>query len=72
MTEALLKKVQTFESGLALYRDRQWNDAISLFNTVQKLEGGDPASRMYIGRCEEYRKHPPGEEWDGVYVMTGK
>lgn len=72
VTEALLKKVQTFESGLALYRDRQWNDAISLFNTILKQEEGDPASRMYIGRCEEYRKHPPAAEWDGVYVMTGK
>ncbi|NUN70139.1 MAG: adenylate/guanylate cyclase domain-containing protein [Bacteroidetes bacterium] len=71
-TEQRLKMVQTFEAGLKLYREQQWTDAVSLFRTAEKLGPDDPASRMYIERCEEYRKHPPGKGWDGVYSMTSK
>lgn len=72
ITEQRLKMVQTFEAGLKLYREQQWTDAVSLFRTSEKLGPDDPASRMYIERCEEYRKHPPGKAWDGVYSMTSK
>lgn len=72
VTDEQLKLVQTFESGLKLYREQQWNDAISMFKTVLKMNEKDYASKMYIERCEEYRKHPPAKEWDGVYVMTSK
>lgn len=72
ITEAQLKKVQTFESGLQLYRDQQWNDAISMFKTVLKTHESDYASKMYVERCEKYRLTPPPKEWDGVYVMTSK
>ncbi len=72
ITEQRLKLVQTFEAGLRLFREQQWNDAVSMFNTALNLKPGDEASQMYISRCEEYRKHPPGPGWDGVYVMTTK
>jgi adenylate cyclase len=72
ITEQLLKMVQTFESGLTLYREQQWNDAISMFRTVLNSKPDDYASEMYIERCEECRKNPPPKQWDGVYVMTSK
>ncbi|MDP1676532.1 MAG: adenylate/guanylate cyclase domain-containing protein [Bacteroidota bacterium] len=72
ITEQLLKMVQTFESGLTLYREQQWKDAISMFRTVLNSKPDDYASEMYIERCEECRKNPPPKNWDGVYVMTTK
>jgi adenylate cyclase len=72
ITEQLLKMVQTFESGLTLYREQQWKDAISMFRTVLNSKSDDYASGMYIERCEECRKNPPPKHWDGVYVMTSK
>ncbi|MEW5800358.1 MAG: adenylate/guanylate cyclase domain-containing protein [Bacteroidota bacterium] len=72
VTEEKLKIVQTFESGLKLYREQHWNDAITMFRTVLKLNEKDYASKMYIKRCEEYGEHAPGKDWDGVYVMTSK
>jgi adenylate cyclase len=72
VSEEKLKAVQTFESGLKLYREQQWNDAVTMFRTVLKIQENDSASTMYIGRCEEYRQHSPGKQWDGVYVMTSK
>jgi adenylate cyclase len=72
ITEQRLKMVQTFEAGLKLYREQHWNDAISMFKTILNIHPDDSASTMYIGRCEEFRIHPPQKDWDGVYVMTSK
>ena len=72
ISEQRLKMVQTFESGLKLYREQQWSDAMLMFNTVLKSNEKDYASKMYIERCEECKKNPPPKEWDGVYVMTSK
>jgi adenylate cyclase len=72
ISEQILKMVQTFESGLVLYREQQWNDAISMFKTVLNSKPDDYASKMYIERCEECRTNPPPKLWDGVYVMTTK
>ena len=72
ITEQRLKMVQTFEAGLKLYREQHWNDAISMFKTVRNVKPDDPASEMYIERCEAYKKNPPEKNWDGVYVMTTK
>ena len=72
ISEQRLKMVQTFESGLKLYREQQWGDAMLMFNTVLKSNEKDYASKMYIERCEEFKKNPPPKEWDGVYVMTSK
>ncbi|MCK9407509.1 MAG: adenylate/guanylate cyclase domain-containing protein [Bacteriovoracaceae bacterium] len=72
ITEQRLKMVQTFEAGVKLYREQHWNDAISMFKTVLNQKSDDFASSMYIERCEVFRKHPPPNNWDGVYVMTSK
>jgi hypothetical protein len=29
-------------------------------------------SRRYIEICNEYKKNPPGDSWDGVYTQTQK
>jgi adenylate cyclase len=65
--------IETFESGVAAYKTQQWDQAISIFDKVRnELKPNDYASTMYIERCEEYRAQPPGDGWDGVYVMKTK
>lgn len=65
--------VGEFERALALYRGQRWDEAISAFDLVRtKIKPDDPAAALYIERCHTMREHPPGAEWDGVYVMTSK
>jgi hypothetical protein len=33
---------------------------------------GDGPTRIYLERCQFYRKHPPPNDWDGVWEMKGK
>jgi adenylate cyclase len=65
--------ITTFHQGIAAYRGQKWDDAIALFEMVKtKHKPNDYGSEMYIERCLEMRKEPPGGDWDGVYTMTTK
>jgi adenylate cyclase len=64
--------VRVFEEGLAYYKQCQWDEAIAAFRQATEIRSGDPPSELYIKRCEELRKNPPEEGWDGVYTMTKK
>jgi adenylate cyclase len=58
--------------ALALYRGRNWEGAIRLFEQILHLRPGDGPARLLLTRCRAYRDRPPGEEWDGVHRMEGK
>jgi len=34
--------------------------------------GDDPASQIFAERCSHLKSEPPGNDWDGVWVMTTK
>jgi adenylate cyclase len=65
---------------LAAYRAQEWDKAEALCNACkplcQSLTGAvcdiSEFYDMYIERVGEYRAHPPGPNWDAVYVATSK
>lgn len=66
------KLADLFHHGLAAYRERQWEQAITLFAEALKLYPGDQPSQVFIQRCKAYQSDPPPEGWKGVFVMTTK
>ncbi len=68
----LLEVVNQFKGGLEYYRKGKWKQAISAFKEALKLHPEDFASRMYIERCEHLQANPPGDGWNGVWMMTSK
>ena len=56
---------------LCLNTLRKWDEAIAKFHEVYEMKH-DKTSKIYIDRCEEFKKDPPSADWDGVYVMTTK
>lgn len=73
--------LRIFEAGLVRYYARDWDGALALFEQSAQIEPlvvgvapgvkGNP-STIYISICKEYKKNPPPENWDGVYVMHEK
>lgn len=61
-----------FERGVTLYRDRRWGEAIDIFKLIESTYGKDKTADMYIERCEQYKKNPPPNNWDGVFQMKEK
>ena len=66
-----------FHSALELYKKQEWDLAIAAFETVEKLEDMFPGrktnpSRVYMDRCAHLKQNPPGNDWDGIWILTSK
>lgn len=68
----MIDAMRYFKSGLVKYRQQKWNDAKSEFGEVLALNEHDKAAQMYIDRCDHFLADPPGDQWDGVWVMESK
>lgn len=76
-----LRCVRLFEMGLKEYYDQNFDEALELFKQSARLEPNQPGitpgvktnpSLLFIDRCEIMKTSPPGEVWDGIYVMEYK
>jgi len=63
--------IKYFETGLDFYTKKKWKNAVKSFQTADKLMA-DPASKMFITRCETFITNPPDKDWDGVWEMKIK
>lgn len=68
----MMDVVNHFKSGLVYYRKQLWDKAIDAFKLALKANAKDQLSSMYVERCEHYKLNPPGDDWDGVWMMTQK
>jgi len=68
----LQNALSAFRNGLALFRQQKWDAARRAFAEVLLLNPQDMAAILYQDRCDALQAHPPGEAWDGVWVMESK
>lgn len=68
----LMEVVNHFKSGLAHYRERRWDKATKAFKEALNLNQTDKLSQIYVARCQQLKKRPPGDDWNGVWVMESK
>jgi adenylate cyclase len=61
-----------FGEGLNAYKRRSWDEAIEKFHESMQVLGEDRPSLIYLEMCEQYKKNPPKEPWDGVVHMEKK
>jgi adenylate cyclase len=68
----LFDAVNYFKGGLTSYRKGNWNDAIKCFTEARALNPSDALAAIYLDRCAKLKAEPPGDEWNGVWVMQSK
>ena len=64
--------LQAFQYGLKAYREGAFEQALKAFNEALGLNPRDGATKMYIERCQQLLLSPPGDGWEGVWVMKSK
>ncbi|MGH9861786.1 MAG: adenylate/guanylate cyclase domain-containing protein, partial [Candidatus Acidiferrales bacterium] len=64
--------MELFDTGLKAYRGQQWDAALEIFDAISEKYPSDGPARLFAERCRLYQSAPPGEDWDGVYVMKTK
>jgi class 3 adenylate cyclase len=63
---------EMYDHAIQLHLDRKWDEAIATFEAILERWPEDGPSATYIKRCQEYKIHPPPENWDGRYILTHK
>ncbi len=61
-----------YKKGFENYLLGNWRWAINHFRQAIQVKQDDGPSRIYLLRCQEFLNHPPGKDWDGVFVMKSK
>lgn len=70
-----------YARGIERYLAQDWDGAIRFFQQSTALEPNQQSEALAIDsnpsiilvkRCREYKEHPPGAKWDGVYEMKEK
>ena len=70
--DSALEALVTFEHGLALYREQDWDAAEEAFRKVIAYRGKDAPSEVFLKRLVLFRETPPPPGWDGTFTMTVK
>jgi len=61
-----------YRNGILAYRRRNWDKAVDAFNQALRLRGTDKLCQLYVERSQDYKANPPGDDWDGVWVLKSK
>lgn len=67
VTGASLDSMEDYAKALNLYRNQSFMEAEAIWEKIV-----DPPSTVMADRARHFQKAPPGEAWDGVWVMTTK
>jgi adenylate cyclase len=66
------ESAEMFAQALSVFRRQAWDEAKEMFERLPApSENGGPA-HFYLKLCDEYKKTPPSETWDGVIVLEEK
>lgn len=72
--------LELFEKGISEYQKQNLDQALVFFRESARLEIHQPGtpgietnpSFVMIDRCRFMKKNPPGDDWNGIFVMIGK
>ena len=67
----LMDNVNYFNEGVKEYRAGNWDKGIGRFREAISANETDKLAQTYIERCEHLKANPP-DDWDGIWIMTGK
>ncbi len=72
LTDKEKKAWELHNTGMELYYNREFKQAINYFNKVQQYLPDDYTTELLAERCMKFINTPPPENWTGVEKMTSK
>ena len=71
-SKELLDEVRLFHEVRDSYRKQHWDQAELQLMNLQRRSPDNALYRYYAERVNYFRKHPPAQDWDGVFVFQAK
>jgi adenylate cyclase len=72
VSDDMMRILEFFQQGFNSYLKQDWDLAINYFEQALSIKTYDGPSKRYLQRCHVFKENPPGDGWDGVFVMTTK
>jgi adenylate cyclase len=72
LPDDMKKFIEIYHKALKLYRSKEWDKAIEEFSKAIEINPDDYTSKLYIKRSAHFKKFPPPDDWNGVFVMETK
>lgn len=66
------KFCEQYEKALSLYFKSKFKEALKEFEEALKMKKEDESSKLFVERCKQYLKNPPGKDWNGSFKMKTK
>ena len=66
------RHINEYHEALKLYRQKKFEAAHLIFTKFREKRFDRPLYKIYQERCAYFMKHPPKEDWDGVFVHRKK
>ncbi len=63
---------ERFITGVELYKQRKWDEAIVAFMRILSRRMDDPGASAYIDACQEKKLFPPDDDWAGALELKEK
>jgi class 3 adenylate cyclase len=67
-----LERQKLTERAFTAYLGRDFRSALALYGELAKAFPADPIGTMFVQRCGDYLKDPPGADWSGITQMKVK
>ena len=68
----MMDAIGCFNEGMQHYRSGRFSKAIDQFQHALERHPRDALAVTYVERCRYLLENPPGDGWNGVWVMTEK
>jgi adenylate cyclase len=72
LSESRRLVLEKYEEAIALYRRRDFTQALAKFEEIWNRDPNDGPTWVYVGRCQAFLNMPPPDDWDGVFHMQTK
>jgi adenylate cyclase len=72
VSKETVQRARSFEHFLFLYRSQSWDSAEKALDMLLESEPDCFLYQLYKERIAVFRENPPGEGWDGVFVLHTK
>lgn len=64
--------LEAFNAAMSAYRCQRWAEAVDRFGALATEYPEDGPTQIFLQRAQDFLKHAPATDWDGVYVMKTK
>jgi adenylate cyclase len=64
--------VELYAKGLGAYRHQNWDEAINHFSAALSTNPHDGPSQTMLRRCQDFNVSPPGDDWNGAFMIGTK